>query len=68
MADVIDALSFEQTPGGRRYINYRDLSVQQLGSIYERLLERELIRDGETIVVRPDVFARKGSGKLLHAA
>ena len=36
MADVIDALSFEKTDQGRRYINYRDLSVQQLGSIYER--------------------------------
>ena len=65
LADVIDTLSFEQAPGGRRYINYRDLSVQQLGSIYERLLERELVRDGETIVVRPNVFARKGSGSYF---
>ena len=48
LADIIDTLSFEQTADGRRYINYRDLSVQQLGSIYERLLERELVRDGET--------------------
>ena len=62
MANVIDALSFERTPEGRRYINYRDLSVQQLGSIYERLLEHEVIRDGETIAIRPNVFARKGSG------
>ena len=62
MADVIDALSFEQTPDGRHYINYRDLSVQQLGSIYERLLEHEVTRDGEEIVVRPNIFARKGSG------
>jgi hypothetical protein len=62
MAGVIDALSFERTPEGRKYINYRDLSVQQLGSIYERLLEYELIRDGGSIVVRPNVFARKGSG------
>ena len=37
IADVIDALSFEQGPTGRRYINYRDLGVRQLGSIYERL-------------------------------
>ena len=65
LADVIDTLSFEQSAGGRRYINYRDLSVQQLGSIYERLLERELVRDGETIVVRPNVFARKGSGSYF---
>lgn len=62
MADVIDALSFERTPAGRRYINYRDLSVQQLGSIYERLLEHEVIRDGDTIEIRPNIFARKGSG------
>ena len=62
MADVIDALSFEQTPGGRHYINYRDLGVRQLGSIYERLLEHEVTRDGERIIVRPNIFARKGSG------
>ena len=62
MADVIDALSFERTPIGRRYINYRDLGVQQLGSIYERLLEREVVREDGDIVVRPNVFARKDSG------
>ncbi len=62
MANVIDALSFDQTSKGRRYINYRDLSVQQLGSIYEQLLEHEVIRDGHTIAIRPNVFARKGSG------
>ena len=46
----------------RHYINYRDLGVQQLGSIYERLLEHEIIRDSNGIAVRPNVFARKGSG------
>lgn len=62
MAEVIDALSFERTESGRRYINYRDLSVQQLGSIYERLLEHEVIREGDTVEIRPNIFARKGSG------
>jgi hypothetical protein len=62
MATTLDLLSFERTGGRRRYINYRDLSVQQLGSIYERLLEHELTRDGETLVVRPNAFARKNSG------
>lgn len=62
MSDVIDALSFERTEHGRRYINYRDLSVQQLGSIYERLLEYELVREGGEIIVRPNIFARKESG------
>jgi hypothetical protein len=62
MANVIDALSFEHSPEGRRYINYRNLSVQQLGSIYERLLEHEVIRESGDIVIRPNIFARKGSG------
>ncbi len=62
VADVIDALSFEATDQGRRYINYRDLSVQQLGSIYERLIEHEVVRDNGQIVVRLNVFARKDSG------
>ena len=62
MATVIDALSFEHTPNGRRYINYRDLGVQQLGSIYERLLEHDLVREHDTITVRPNRLARKGSG------
>ena len=62
VANIIDALSFEQTEYGRRYINYRDLGVQQLGSIYERLLEYELVREEGEIVVRPNIFARKESG------
>jgi len=62
MARVIDALSFENRDDGRKYINYRNLSVQQLGSIYERLLEHEVARDGDEIVVRPNIFARKSTG------
>ncbi|MCY3817684.1 MAG: restriction endonuclease [Gammaproteobacteria bacterium] len=64
MAQAIDLLSFERTVEGRKYINYRNLGVQQLGSIYERLLEYELTPgdESEGIVVRPNVFARKTSG------
>lgn len=62
MASVIDALSFERTDEGRKYINYRNLSVQQLGSIYERLLEYEVAYDDDVITVQPNIFARKGSG------
>ena len=62
MASVIDTLSFEQTPDGRRYINYRDLGVQQLGSIYERLLEHDLVRERDEISIRLNRLARKGSG------
>lgn len=62
MALTIDALSFERTGVLRRYINYRDLSVQQLGSIYERLLEHELTIEDGALSVRPNAFARKNSG------
>ncbi|MCM8731816.1 BREX-1 system adenine-specific DNA-methyltransferase PglX [Hephaestia sp. GCM10023244] len=63
MAPALDALSYERSTGERRYINYRDLSVQQLGSIYERLLEFEIVRDASgTLAVRPNLFARKNTG------
>lgn len=63
MAEALDILSWEQRGGRRRYINYRDLSVQQLGSIYERLLEFELVRDDTgALDIRPNIFARKNSG------
>ncbi len=63
MAPALDALSYERSSGERRYINYRDLSVQQLGSIYERLLEFEVCRDeAGALSVRPNLFARRNSG------
>ena len=50
---------------GRRFVNYRDMSVQQLGSIYERLLEREPARDeAGRISIRPNPYARKDSGSF----
>lgn len=63
MAPTLDALSYDRTSGEPRYINYRDLSVQQLGSIYERLLEFELVRgEAGLITIRPNLFARKNTG------
>ena len=49
----------------RRFVNYRDMSVQQLGSIYERLLEREPVHEGGKIVIRPNPYARKDSGSFF---
>ena len=67
IAPIIDDLSHSQAPDHeRRFVNYRDMSVQQLGSIYERLLEREPVRDGNgTIVIRPNPYARKDSGSFF---
>ncbi len=66
VAPIIHDLSHSRDAQGvRRFVNYRDMSVQQLGSIYERLLEREPVRDDEgRIVVRPNSYARKDSGSF----
>ncbi|MXW12386.1 MAG: N-6 DNA methylase [Synechococcus sp. SB0662_bin_14] len=60
MADLLAALSFDSKTGN--YINYRDLSVEQLGSIYERLLDHELAHRDGAVTVQPNLFARKKSG------
>ncbi|MXZ82357.1 MAG: N-6 DNA methylase [Synechococcus sp. SB0666_bin_14] len=60
MADLLAALSFDSKTGN--YINYRDLSVEQLGSIYERLLDHELVHQDGAVMVQPNLFARKKSG------
>ena len=66
VAPIIYDLSHAESDGERRFVNYRDMSVQQLGSIYERLLEREPVRDADgKIVIRPNVYARKDSGSFF---
>ena len=66
IAPIIYDLSHTETEGTRQFVNYRDMSVQQLGSIYERLLEREPVRDDDgKIVVRPNPYARKDSGSFF---
>ena len=62
---IYDLSHAEDSQGVRRFVNYRDMSVQQLGSIYERLLEREPVRDDEgNISIRPNPYARKDSGSF----
>jgi hypothetical protein len=63
-APMVDALSRDDDGGQKKWINYRDLSVQHLGSIYERLLENEVrLQDGE-VVVGGDGGARHSSGSF----
>ena len=64
LAEVILALSHRREDGRLRYINYRDLSVQQLGSIYESILEYGVEPDLEARSVKPraDNQARHRSG------
>ena len=64
-APVVHYLSHVETAEGSRFVNFRDMSVQQLGSIYERLLEREPVLDSEGgIDIRPNPYARKDSGSF----
>ena len=64
-APIVHGLSHTETAGARGFVNYRDMSVQQLGSIYERLLEREPVRDAQgEIDIRPNPYARKDSGSF----
>ncbi|MCC6719611.1 MAG: restriction endonuclease [Acetobacteraceae bacterium] len=63
LAALIDDLSREGEPLARRWINFRDLSVQHLGSIYEGLLERDVVADeAGALSLRPNAYARKNSG------
>lgn len=63
LAPLLDTLSRrEDLAGRRRWINFRDLSVQHLGSIYERLLEFEPAVTEGSVELRPLPYARKGSG------
>ncbi len=66
IAPIIDNLSHTgDSEEQRRFVNYRDMSVQQLGSIYERLLEHEPVRDDGKITIRPNPYARKDSGSFF---
>ena len=66
VAPMIHDLSHVEAEGRRLFISYRDMSVQQLGSIYERLLEREPVRNDEgRVEVRPNSYARKDSGSFF---
>jgi hypothetical protein len=66
VAQVICGLSHEKDKGdgrGPRYINYRDLSVQQLGAVYESILEYGLrVREDGVVEIDADDDARHTSG------
>jgi hypothetical protein len=64
-APLFDALSRTPIDGRKAFINYRDLSVRELGAVYEKLLEYEPVIEPSAqggIDIRLNAFARKGSG------
>jgi Eco57I restriction-modification methylase/TaqI-like C-terminal specificity domain len=66
VAEVVFRLSHQYDPKSGlppKYINYRDLSVQQLGSVYEQILEHGLrLNDDGKLVIAADASGRKVSG------
>jgi hypothetical protein len=64
MRDVLIALTSETTTHGRRRISFHDLGVEQLGSVYERILEHEPSSDGRSIVLTRTSTNRKTSGSF----
>ncbi len=65
LARMLDDLSRAEVEGRRRFINYRDLTVQQLGAIYERLLERDVVADGAKVGVAANAVARHRAGSFF---
>jgi hypothetical protein len=67
LADVLRQLMFTPEKAGQKFVpfesvDYADLSVQQLGSIYEGLLENHFVRDGSKLVLKTDKAERKATG------
>ena len=54
----------ESTPQGRRRISYHDLGVEQLGSVYERVLEYEPRSRGAAIALSRTSIERKATGSF----
>ncbi len=64
LAPILDDLSRAETQDGRRRIQYRDLAVQQLGAVYERLLERDVVAQGAGVAVAGNATARHRTGSF----
>ena len=61
---VLLSLATEATPQGRRRVSYHDLGVEQLGSVYERVLEYEPRSHGAAITLSRTSTERKASGSF----
>ena len=61
---LVQALATTDTPSGRRRIAYHDLGVEQLGAVYERVLEHEPVATRTGIVLRRTSTERKATGSF----
>ena len=63
-AEMLLLLATESTPTGRRRISYHDLGVEQLGSVYERVLDYEPVGTGSAIGLSRTSIERKTTGSF----
>jgi methylase of polypeptide subunit release factors len=63
-AEVLLSLATTSTPSGRRRISYHDLGVEQLGSVYERVLEYEPVAEDGAIELSRTSIERKTTGSF----
>lgn len=61
---LVLALATFDSPGGRRRIAYHDLGVEQLGAVYERVLEHEPVSSHGGVVLRRTSTERKATGSF----
>jgi len=61
---VVLSLATVASATGRQRIAYHDLGVEQLGSVYERVLEHEVARTPASIVLRKTSTERKSTGSF----
>jgi hypothetical protein len=64
MRDILLALATDVTSTGRRRISFYDLGVEQLGSVYERVLEYEPCRRGPSMALTRTSTQRKSTGSF----
>jgi len=58
------ALGTTATRGGRRRVSFRDLGVEQLGAVYERVLDYEPVREHRTLALHRTSSERKTTGSF----
>jgi len=63
-AGAVLALGTAPTPCGRRPVAFHDLGVEQLGAVYERVLEYEPVRLHRTLTLRRTSAERKATGSF----
>ncbi|MEZ5283764.1 MAG: N-6 DNA methylase [Vicinamibacterales bacterium] len=61
---VVVSLGTTPDRAGRRHIAFRDLGVEELGAVYERVLDYEPVRAGRALVLSRTATDRKTTGSF----